>query len=1032
MPILTRALLGSPASVGEDNTGTNLGGGAGVFAQKNGVALEFRSIVGTNGIGVVQSATEIAISGALLGEVFYVGASSSTGIISGGRVTVNGGDPSKFDVAAGVAMHVDPNNPTVSPTRVDFGPFIGEDPLDLATTLFTSLAIAPDGGLVKTNVAPDPVSRRTNACIQAVVHVDNANITSIPTEQQPAANVSQALVDYAKKLGSVNEGNQYTAAASDLTISKSAGSTHLPFLNGAFSITNPNEQPNPAQDPVPFFLQSYIDSTQAGGFNLTFQTDVPAGFWDDGSDTLQPVGMNNWAIYWMDFSNNGTALTIGQAEYNTLAAAESALFTENPVTVPAVADIKNTRRTAIIVKGNATDLSNPAQAKFVPISTGVLGGSSSVLSVFDRTGIVLANAGDYSAALVTFTPDGDIAAIEVQAAIVEVRDDTDAKIAALAALGVIQTAKAIGPITNDGAGPETILAEPLQATPLLSGEYRVTAALELKTDTAATWGSGGPDGGATALLTIDGDEVADWFQPFENYTALGCDLLVPFVFGAEPLIDLFTDRVGSGDISARRIAVTLELVNQDLYPLSISNKFVFGVDFTGRVAGTYPDTAELTDAVGPNNCSVSQATVTRQPHIVYLNDIPCGDFDDGLVQFLEGTATENLWDSGETEINLWFSARWRDPSNTDVAVSFGDGLADESGIRVLSNSATELRASVNAGGSSSFVDVTTTPSALQVYRVHYDGSNITVYVNGVSAASTPKTGTLTLDCSEVSLGKKTIPGLVFNGFLGACWLATGTLTAQEIADMDTYMETDNGLTHGVDDFVDIAGAEGAFYITASDRAMEAASPSVKVETLIDRYHNCDPTDTGAAPPDLTRIGGINWVDFLGTTHLVGTAATDLWAGGSTTVVSLFAVASFDDEVSATRHVINAWDQSGAQTIAYIAQVGTDLVFAVRAGGSLLELAVAISGLDIAGDHLYRGLYDGSDMFLFEDGVEIGTTTKTGTWDGPVDQVTMGANHTNGDELAGRVRSAGITTGALTAGQVTNITATLLADAGITP
>ena len=50
-------------------------------------------------------------------------------------------------------------------------------------------------------------------------------------------------------------------------------------------------------------------------------------------------------------------------------------------------------------------------------------------SVFGRTGAVVAQASDYDANQVDFTPDGDIAATDVQAAIVEVRDETDTKLA---------------------------------------------------------------------------------------------------------------------------------------------------------------------------------------------------------------------------------------------------------------------------------------------------------------------------------------------------------------------------------------------------------------------------------------------------------------------------------------------------------------------------------------------------------------------------------------------------------------------------
>jgi hypothetical protein len=57
------------------------------------------------------------------------------------------------------------------------------------------------------------------------------------------------------------------------------------------------------------------------------------------------------------------------------------------------------------------------------------GGGGAVDSVFGRTGVVVALSGDYDAVQVDFTPDGDIVATDTQAAIVEVRDDTDTKLA---------------------------------------------------------------------------------------------------------------------------------------------------------------------------------------------------------------------------------------------------------------------------------------------------------------------------------------------------------------------------------------------------------------------------------------------------------------------------------------------------------------------------------------------------------------------------------------------------------------------------
>lgn len=66
----------------------------------------------------------------------------------------------------------------------------------------------------------------------------------------------------------------------------------------------------------------------------------------------------------------------------------------------------------------------------VEVSISDTGGA--VLSVFGRTGNVVAADGDIPADFVTFVPDGDLTSTRVQDVIVELRDDTDAKIAAVA------------------------------------------------------------------------------------------------------------------------------------------------------------------------------------------------------------------------------------------------------------------------------------------------------------------------------------------------------------------------------------------------------------------------------------------------------------------------------------------------------------------------------------------------------------------------------------------------------------------------
>lgn len=55
-----------PTLGGESNDGLNLGGGQGVFAEKSGVTLRFKSLVAGNGIGLAANANEITLTGTAL------------------------------------------------------------------------------------------------------------------------------------------------------------------------------------------------------------------------------------------------------------------------------------------------------------------------------------------------------------------------------------------------------------------------------------------------------------------------------------------------------------------------------------------------------------------------------------------------------------------------------------------------------------------------------------------------------------------------------------------------------------------------------------------------------------------------------------------------------------------------------------------------------------------------------------------------------------------------------------------------------
>lgn len=329
------------------------------FPNTNGIAGSVLSDVAGDGTLTFEA-------GSILGRV-----ASVTGILSGGEVTVNGGDPDKFDVATGFAVvadfTVDPEDPVI--TIEQFGPFAAEDPLNLLTAGFTILSINAAMGLEKSNVPLTPQERRLQAEIQTVNHAGGI-IAGFATNQTPAYNVTHAHSDYIRILGLLNTGNEVVAApAANLTVQKLAGVTTELYVNTATDPDDPTNQPNPSLNPITLF-QIFQDSGEPSGFNLSVQANVAVGFWDDGSDTL--VATTQWVNYYFYFRNGLVGEVIGQEVFSQRSQAEAARFPEpnRPADLAS-----NTLRTILTVKGNVTDLLNSADVGFFQV-TGLGAGST--------------------------------------------------------------------------------------------------------------------------------------------------------------------------------------------------------------------------------------------------------------------------------------------------------------------------------------------------------------------------------------------------------------------------------------------------------------------------------------------------------------------------------------------------------------------------------------------------------------------------------------------------------------------------------
>lgn len=307
-------------------------------------------------------------------------ADTITGILTGGEVSINGGDNTKIDVAAGTGVVIDWTDP-VNPkkTLVSWSQSIAV-PIPNLSLGFSNVWVTSAGViLVASGILGSPEVRRSRIQLQAVVHENGINISAIGRSSRPAYEVIQSLMDYVTNLGAITKGNTCYNTSNDLSIAKLSGTTIFPFVNRSNSLQNPSILTMGAQNPIPNFIYTYQDGL--GGFAINgVNSLLEPGQWDDGSGVLAVTPNNSYTVqrYYFIAATNTVIITYGQTVYASLTDAKNGIFTE----VPSVSPILDLTEflTAIVLKGNATDLSDLAQAEFLNISNGttVTGGGGGV------------------------------------------------------------------------------------------------------------------------------------------------------------------------------------------------------------------------------------------------------------------------------------------------------------------------------------------------------------------------------------------------------------------------------------------------------------------------------------------------------------------------------------------------------------------------------------------------------------------------------------------------------------------------------
>jgi hypothetical protein len=280
------------------------------------------------------------------------GARFSTGVISGGLLTINGADNTKFDISDGEGVIVDHTTTPYTLTNVTWTGKTGLTPTYLLTNLISFVSIDINGDVVQYATRPSIPIQRDTIFLGVLVHVNKTNLDTTNDEQSYCGGPYSQVHDLMEAIGFLNiSGNLFSAYSTTMEMQKSAGVMFAHGANYKNDVKNPNYIDLPGLSPATFQYR-----TQLGVNTVPDNTVIDPDYWDDGG-TLTALGPNKWTVqHIFVFTSNNVKIQWGQTVYNSFDAAETGV-TDAFVVEPSI--VTNGLFAAyLIVKSGETNLSN--------------------------------------------------------------------------------------------------------------------------------------------------------------------------------------------------------------------------------------------------------------------------------------------------------------------------------------------------------------------------------------------------------------------------------------------------------------------------------------------------------------------------------------------------------------------------------------------------------------------------------------------------------------------------------------------------
>lgn len=308
--------------------------------------------------------------------------SLNAGLLTGGACTVAGTDLD-VDITAGTGV--------IGDTLVTWG--AGSIALTNPDGGFTQHYIYVDSaGTFQLQLTPPTIAERRTRIFLCRAFESGGVATLAPAFPNPASYPGVNLFDIATALGPIRIGMDVTAAATDLSIARSAGSIVALGKNWANDETDPNRLAFAEDTEVTF-----QHATQDGSVGADRTQLDPLQY--DNAGTLTTVPANNDATIMtvIMFESGAVRVLYGQGFYANLNQAIERLSAYSP-TIPA-AFSEGFILGFIVLRKDATDLSDTGDGIFVPANKlGELGGGTAVLTGYLEAASNLSDVDDVDTA----------------------------------------------------------------------------------------------------------------------------------------------------------------------------------------------------------------------------------------------------------------------------------------------------------------------------------------------------------------------------------------------------------------------------------------------------------------------------------------------------------------------------------------------------------------------------------------------------------------------------------------------------------